>query len=141
MSQLPSDQKASEQVPSLSQINVFPVKSVGGISLSSAWVEKQGLTFDRRFMLALADGSMVTARKYPKMVKVSSSLQPDGLIFTYEGKEPLRLKYTSFKMQEAPATVWKDSFTAYTTNDEADDWFSEVLASPWNDNGNSSWEL
>ena len=127
MSQLPSDQKASEQVPSLSQINVFPVKSVGGISLSSAWVEKQGLTFDRRFMLALADGSMVTARKYSKMVKVSSSLQPDGLIFTYEGKEALRLKYANFKMQEAPATVWKDSFTAYTTCDEADDWFSDVL--------------
>lgn len=120
-------QLSSGQQPSLSQINVFPVKSVGGISLSSAWVEKQGLTFDRRFMLALADGSMVTARKYPKMVKVSSSLQPDGLIFTYEGKEPLRLKYANFKMQEAPATVWKDSFTAYTTNDEADDWFSDVL--------------
>ncbi|MCX2759707.1 hybrid-cluster NAD(P)-dependent oxidoreductase [Vibrio sp. Sgm 22] len=132
MSQLPSNGKAFEQEPSgqqpsLSQINVFPVKSVGGISLSSAWVEKQGLTFDRRFMLALADGSMITARKYPKMVKVSSSLQPDGLIFTYEGKEPLRLKYANFKMQEAPATVWKDSFTAYTTNDEADDWFSDVL--------------
>ncbi|UPR53706.1 hybrid-cluster NAD(P)-dependent oxidoreductase [Vibrio cyclitrophicus] len=132
MSQLSSGQRAlaqksSGKQPSLSQINVFPVKSVGGISLSSAWVEKQGLTFDRRFMLALADGSMVTARKYPKMVKVSSSLQPDGLIFTYEGKEPLRLKYANFKMQEAPATVWKDSFTAYTTNDEADDWFSDVL--------------
>ena len=127
MSQSPLDRKASEQAPSLSQINVFPVKSVGGIALSSAWVEKQGLTFDRRFMLALADGSMVTARKYPKMVKVSSSLLPDGLIFTYEDKEPLRLKYANFKMQEAPATVWKDSFMAYTTSDEADDWFSDVL--------------
>ncbi|WP_250132403.1 MOSC domain-containing protein, partial [Vibrio crassostreae] len=127
MSQSPLDRKASEQAPSLSQINVFPVKSVGGIALSSAWVEKQGLIFDRRFMLALADGSMVTARKYPKMVKVSSSLLPDGLIFTYEDKEPLRLKYANFKMQEAPATVWKDSFTAYTTCDEADDWFSDVL--------------
>ncbi|MCG9555387.1 hybrid-cluster NAD(P)-dependent oxidoreductase [Vibrio sp. Isolate31] len=127
MSQSPLDRKASEQAPSLSQINVFPVKSVGGIALSSAWVEKQGLTFDRRFMLALADGSMVTARKYPKMVKVSSSLLPDGLIFTYEDKAPLRLKYANFKMQEAPATVWKDSFTAYTTCDEADDWFSDVL--------------
>ncbi|MDK9759494.1 MOSC domain-containing protein, partial [Vibrio sp. D173a] len=72
--------KSSEaQSPYLSQVNVYPVKSVGGISLSSAWVEKPGLSFDRRFMLALADGSMVTARKYPQMVKVSSSLQPDGL--------------------------------------------------------------
>ena len=113
--------------PTLSQINVFPVKSLGGISQSSAWVEKQGLMFDRRFMLALSDGSMVTARKYPHMVKVQSSLTPDGLIFVAEGKPPLRLKYSDFKMQEAPAQVWKDNFTAYTTTDEADDWFSDVL--------------
>ncbi|KJY76717.1 flavodoxin [Vibrio coralliilyticus] len=113
--------------PTLSQINVFPVKSLGGISQSSAWVEKQGLMFDRRFMLALSDGSMVTARKYPHMVKVQSSLTPDGLIFVAEGKPPLRLKYSDFKMQEAPAQVWKDNFTAYTTTDDADDWFSDVL--------------
>lgn len=111
----------------LSQINVFPVKSVGGIALSTAWVEKQGLTFDRRFMLALSDGSMVTARKYPQMVLVQSTLTPDGLIFTASGHSSLRICYADFKMQEAPATVWKDSFTAYTTTDEADDWFSHVL--------------
>ncbi|NOH95772.1 hybrid-cluster NAD(P)-dependent oxidoreductase [Vibrio sp. 99-70-13A1] len=112
---------------SLSQINIFPVKSVGGISLSTSWVEKQGLSFDRRFMLALADGAMVTARKYPVMVKVQSSLLPDGIIFTFPGLEPLRVKYQEFKMQETPATVWKDNFTAYTTTDDADDWFSQVL--------------
>lgn len=111
----------------LSQINVYPVKSVAGIALSTAWVEKQGLMFDRRFMVALADGSMVTARKYPAMVKVRSTLTPDGLIFTAQGKPPLTLRYADFKLQEAPATVWKDNFVAYTTTDEADDWFSEVL--------------
>lgn len=113
--------------PTLSQINVFPVKSVGGIALSTAWVEKQGLMFDRRFMIALADGSMVTARKYPQMVTVQSTLTQDGLIFTAQGKSTLRLRYADFKMQEAPAQVWKDNFIAYTTTDEADDWFSDVL--------------
>ncbi len=113
--------------PLLSQINIYPVKSVGGISLSSSWVEKQGLCFDRRFMVALSDGAMVTARKYPNMVKVSSSLLPTGIIFTYPGMAPLRLEYSSFKLQQTPATVWKDNFAAYTTTDEADDWFSQVL--------------
>ncbi|MGY3571309.1 MOSC N-terminal beta barrel domain-containing protein [Vibrio paucivorans] len=111
----------------LTQINVYPVKSVGGISLSTSWVEKQGLAFDRRFMVALADGSMVTARKFPQMVKVTSTLLADGLIFTAPNLSPLKLSYSSFKMQPAPATVWKDTFEAFTTTDEADDWFSEVL--------------
>ncbi|MDF2155158.1 hybrid-cluster NAD(P)-dependent oxidoreductase [Vibrio sp. CAU 1672] len=111
----------------LSQINVFPVKSVGGIAVSSAWVEKQGLSFDRRFMLATADGAMVTARKYPQLVTVKSALLADGIVFSCDGYASLRLRYQKFKMQPTPATVWKDTFTAYTTNDEADDWFSQIL--------------
>ncbi|EGQ7766071.1 hybrid-cluster NAD(P)-dependent oxidoreductase [Vibrio parahaemolyticus] len=113
--------------PVLSQINVFPVKSVGGVSLSSAWVEKQGLSFDRRFMIAKADGSMITARKNPQMVTVKSALLADGVVFSSLGMEPLKIRYQDFKMQETPATVWKDTFTAYTTTDDADDWFSQVL--------------
>ncbi|MGR5219539.1 MOSC N-terminal beta barrel domain-containing protein [Vibrio parahaemolyticus] len=111
----------------LSQIHIYPAKSVGGISLSSSWVEKQGLSFDRRFMVALADGAMVTARKYPNMVKVKSSLLPTGVVFTYPGKVPLKLDYSNFKMQPTPAIVWADNFSAYTTTDVADDWFSEVI--------------
>ncbi|TON27299.1 flavodoxin [Vibrio parahaemolyticus] len=97
------------------------------MSLSSAWVEKQGLSFDRRFMIAKADGSMITARKYPQMVTVKSALLADGVVFSSLGMEPLKIRYQDFKMQETPATVWKDTFTAYTTTDDADDWFSQVL--------------
>ncbi|MEZ8104878.1 YcbX family protein [Vibrio cortegadensis] len=117
----------TDSTPTLTQINVYPAKSVGGISLSNSWVEKQGLSFDRRFMIALSDGSMVTARKYPKMVKVKSCLVADGVMFTYPGMPALKLVYSEFKMQESPAQVWKDTFTAYTTTDCADDWFSQVL--------------
>lgn len=118
---------SAKQPTTLSQINVFPVKSIAGISLSSASVEKQGLAFDRRFMLALADGSMVTARKHPQMVKVSAALTATGLVLRYEERPPLKLNYSDFDMQEADATVWKDSFTAYTTTKDANKWFSEIL--------------
>ncbi|MCX9563908.1 MOSC N-terminal beta barrel domain-containing protein, partial [Vibrio cholerae] len=111
----------------LSQINVFPVKSLGGLALSSAWVEKQGLTFDRRFMLALSDGSMVTARKFPQMVLIKTALRHDGVLFSAQGHPSLTIRYADFKLQPVPAQVWADNFTAYTTTDEADDWFSTVL--------------
>ncbi|EEW09981.1 hybrid-cluster NAD(P)-dependent oxidoreductase [Vibrio mimicus] len=111
----------------LSQINVFPVKSLGGLALSSAWVEKQGLTFDRRFMLALSDGSMVTARKFPQMVLIKTALRHDGVLFSAQGHPSLTIRYADFKLQPVPAQVWADNFTAYTTTDEADDWFSKVL--------------
>jgi hypothetical protein len=121
---------SAKQPTTLSQINVFPVKSIAGICLSNAWVEKQGLAFDRRFMLALPDGSMVTARKHPQMVKATAALTAKGLVLYYEDRDPLKLNYADFDMQEADATVWKDSFTAYTTTNEANRWFSEILDQP-----------
>ncbi|MBF9003184.1 hybrid-cluster NAD(P)-dependent oxidoreductase [Vibrio nitrifigilis] len=111
----------------LAQINVYPVKSLGGVSLSQAWVEFQGLTFDRRFMVATPSGEMITARKYPQMVKVTSVLTPEGLIFSAPDQAPLTLRYRDMVREEVAATVWKDSFSAYTTTSEADQWFSDLL--------------
>ncbi|SHO58619.1 hybrid-cluster NAD(P)-dependent oxidoreductase [Vibrio quintilis] len=110
----------------VSQINVYPVKSAGGISVSQGWVEKQGLAFDRRFMLALPDGQMVTARTFPQMLQISSVIVSDGLRFSMKDMPALHLRYQDFKMQEVDSTVWNDTFTAYTTTDEANDWFSRI---------------
>jgi len=118
----------SDTYPShLCEVNVYPVKSICGISLSIAWVEQQGLSFDRRFMLAFADGSMVTARKYPQMVKVTSSLLADGLVFSYPNKPSLRVSYRELERKEVEAQVWKDQFVAYSTTAVANEWFSEIV--------------
>lgn len=114
----------------LTEINIYPIKSVSGITLSSAWVEKQGLCFDRRFMLAFSDGAMVTARKFPHMVNVRSSLLPDGIVLSYPGKAPLRLRYDEFLMEEVSTQVWNDRFIAYSTQLTANKWFSQVVGRP-----------
>lgn len=125
-----SQSPALSQIPSLSQINVFPVKSIGGLSQSQAWVEKQGLCFDRRFMVAKKDGTMVTARKHPELVKVTATLQPHGMTLSYPNMSPLALKYSDFTMNEADAKVWNDTFSAYTTLSKADSWFSHIIGEP-----------
>ncbi|UTV29466.1 hybrid-cluster NAD(P)-dependent oxidoreductase [Photobacterium atrarenae] len=123
-------QSATPQAAVLSQINVFPVKSIRGLSLSQAWVERQGLSFDRRFMVAKPDGSMITARKHPALVKVTTTLQPQGLTLSYPEMSPLVLKYDQFALNETDTQVWKDSFSAYTTTSKADAWFSHLLGEP-----------
>ncbi|WP_318436772.1 hybrid-cluster NAD(P)-dependent oxidoreductase [Photobacterium leiognathi] len=121
---------SSSGTPKLSQLNVFPVKSIAGISQSQAWVEKQGMAFDRRFMVAKPSGDMVTARKYPQMVKVKAALHADGLVLSYADKSHLSLKYKDFLMQDASSTVWADTFIAYTTTEQANAWFSDIIGEP-----------
>ena len=116
-----------KSVPNLSNINVFPVKSIAGISLSTAHVEKQGLQFDRRFMVASLDGKMITARTHPQMVKIKAIIEPDGLILCYPGLIDLHFTFNELEMKEIDTTVWSDSFTAYSTTKEANKWFSSIL--------------
>jgi uncharacterized protein YcbX len=40
----------------LSEINIYPIKSLGGIRLEKAQLEEKGLQYDRRWMLVDAEG-------------------------------------------------------------------------------------
>lgn len=113
--------------PTLSQIYVYPIKSITGIEQSSSWVEPQGLSFDRRFMVASLNGRMVTARENPQMVRVKAALQANGLVLTYPEAKPLHLNYADCVMDEVTCQVWKDEFQAYSTSQQANDWFSFII--------------
>ncbi|WP_408646923.1 YcbX family protein [Vibrio aphrogenes] len=115
----------------LSQIHVYPVKSITGLQLSSSWVEKQGLSFDRRFMVADKNGRMVTAREHHQMLRIKAALQPNGLVLTYpEAKAPLHLRFEQFEHQPVECQVWSDSFIAYSTHQQANEWLSFVVGKP-----------
>ena len=116
--------------PYLSQINIFPVKSTRQLSLSRTWVERQGLSQDRRLMLSKVAGGMVTARSYPQLLKVKTLLRADGLLLTYPGQADLHLRYADFTRQSVTTEVWHDKFEAYHTTADADQWFSDIINEP-----------
>lgn len=113
--------------PEISQINIYPVKSITGIEVSSSWVERQGLSFDRRFMVADLNGKMVTAREHRQMVRVKAALQPNGLVLTYPEAKPLHLKFSDFSMEKVTCKVWSDEFQAHATSQQANEWFSFII--------------
>ena len=51
----------------ISEINIYPIKSLKGISLDTATVEERGLQFDRRWMLVDENNRFLTQREYPVM--------------------------------------------------------------------------
>lgn len=87
-------------LPLLSQINIYPIKSIKGISLSTSWVEKQGIMFDRRYMLADQEGVMITARAYPQLVRVKANLTPNGMWLSFDNTVPFKLSMTEFEMEQ-----------------------------------------
>jgi hypothetical protein len=48
----------------LTHINIYPIKSLGGISLQSSEVEERGLKYDRRWMLVDESDKFITQRSH-----------------------------------------------------------------------------
>ena len=68
----------------LSEINIYPVKSLKGIPLDEALVEDRGLRFDRRWMLVDADSKFITQRAFPVMAAIKMRFEGDSLSATFK---------------------------------------------------------
>ncbi len=65
----------------LSAMNIYPIKSCGGIAVLDWEVDGFGLRDDRRWMVATPDGGLVSQRECPELALVRvavSDVAPDG---------------------------------------------------------------
>lgn len=111
----------------LSEINVYPIKSLKGISLKNAVVEKRGLRFDRRWMLVDEQNIFFTQREFPKMATLSIELEKDGLRVSADGFENLLISFEPNKDEKVKVRVWKSICDAIVSENWINEWFSEVL--------------
>lgn len=113
----------------LSGINIYPIKSLGGISLNEAEVTDRGLKYDRRWMLVDVNGNFITQRVYPQMSQINVSIENDILKFTHKHNSSLSfsIPVKNITGEYDNVVVWEDVVNAEYVSKEADDWFSEVL--------------
>lgn len=108
----------------------YPIKSLAGISLPRARIEKRGLAYDRRWMLVDRDGLFLSQREIPQMALLLPDFTVDSLIIRrrHESLEPLAIPlHLPEDAKAMEVQVWDDRCTALQVGREADDWFSEVL--------------
>lgn len=111
----------------LSRLFIHPVKSMRGIGLSHALADISGMAFDRIFMVTETDGTFITARQYPQMVRFTASPLYDGLHLTAPDGSSARVRFTEFAAA-APTEVWGNHFTALIAPVEINRWLSTFFA-------------
>jgi uncharacterized protein YcbX len=117
----------------ISQLNVYPIKSCAGIALESARLFSHGLAYDRHWMLVDGEGGFVTQRQLPRLALVTTELSGDALIVRAPGRAALGTPLDAAALDGArrvQATVWRDTVTALDTGDEAAQWFSDFVGVP-----------
>lgn len=109
----------------LSEINIYPVKSLKGIGLSKSSVDMRGLHHDRRWMLVDADGQFMTQREFPKMALIETGVNGSGLKVRFDGRELA----VPDEAENGPVEVgiWEGPVDAAMFGDEVNGWFSDVL--------------
>jgi uncharacterized protein YcbX len=113
----------------LSEINIYPVKSLGGISLQSSLVEERGLKYDRRWMLVDEKNKFITQRAYPQMALLKVILNDNGLLISCKNTYssglivPFDYKYSETKK----VIIWNDVIDGFFYDDKIDKWFSDSL--------------
>jgi uncharacterized protein YcbX len=114
---------------SLTQINIYPIKSLGGISLQSAKVEERGLQYDRRWMLVDEQNNFITQRLHPTMSLLKVEINNDLLTINHKQNKlsPLTIHPLSYDDEEINVKIWKDNVTALKYSHDANDWFTEAI--------------
>jgi uncharacterized protein YcbX len=114
----------------LSRLYIHPVKSMRGLQLSHAQVLESGLGFDRIFMVTELDGTFITARQYPEMVRFTPSLLPDGLFLNAPDGTQALVRFSDFTSPPSPTEVWGNHFTSFIAPDEINRWLSHFFPRP-----------
>lgn len=113
----------------ISQLLIYPIKSLGGISLQQSQVTSRGLQYDRRFMLVDENNRFVSQREFPLMALLKVTIEDDRLIVypltDVQNKCVINLNVTCG--DEIKVQIWEDTCEALLVDKQADEWFSDRL--------------
>lgn len=110
----------------ISELHIYPVKSLAGNSLQQSRLEPLGLQHDRRWMVVDAKtGGFISQRSHPRMCLMRAELQTDGLWLDFNG-QGLTVKIPS-GLQHRPVIVWGDQCEAWDAGDDAASWLTRIL--------------
>jgi uncharacterized protein YcbX len=117
-------------MPKISQLWIYPIKSLPGISLQQSKLFAKGLENDRSFMLVDSNNVFLSQRKLPKMALISVAIVEQGLKVSYKGKPDLVIPWpnNSIENKSIKVKVWHDECDVLQLSAVNDKWFSEVLS-------------
>jgi uncharacterized protein YcbX len=112
----------------ISQLFIYPVKSLGGIAVNSVNLTDRGLEHDRRWMLIDENNRFLSQREHAQMALFKTELLAESLTVTYVADgSTLLIPFKPLKQQKLEVTIWDDICAAQLVSDEADAWFTEKL--------------
>ena len=114
----------------ISELAIYPVKSMRQIQLKKSPLQCGGLKHDRRWMVIDTEGVMITQREKSRLCLIQPELlNPEhdcSLKLTAENMPEISVNIPDGSV-ECKAKVWEDECNAYDAGDEVANWLSQFL--------------
>jgi uncharacterized protein len=114
----------------LTGLYIYPIKSLRGIAVDIATVERRGLQYDRRWMLIDENNKFISQRECPKMATISVEIGDRALIVNAEGMAALTIPLEPDTSDRIQVTIWRSLCDGVLLSDRINAWFTEVLDRP-----------
>jgi uncharacterized protein YcbX len=113
----------------VSELYIYPIKSLKGIAVKKARITAKGFEYDRRYLLVDKNNRFLTQREYPQMSQLQPSIENTGLLITHKtNNKSITVPLTPLpSANRTEVVIWDDTCIAEFVSDEADRWFSEML--------------
>ena len=113
----------------VSQLYIYPIKSLGGISMQSVNITDRGFEYDRRWMLIDKNNHFLTQREFAEMALVQVEIIPAGLKVIHQKDENnfIIIPFKPEKNERVATDIWGVACEPLFVSDEADKWFSAAL--------------
>ncbi len=111
----------------ITQLCVFPVKSLRGIILETATLTGHGLAGDRDWLVLDSAGRFLGQRNIPAMATVGTALQGSELVLSREGLEDCRVAIDGTDGERRVTEVWGDRCEVIDQGEAAAAWLARAL--------------
>ncbi|MFN3919483.1 MAG: MOSC domain-containing protein [Methylohalobius sp.] len=114
----------------LSELYLYPVKSLAGIQVDEWELDDFGLRFDRRWMVVTPEGRFMTQREFPQMALIQPELSGQALRLHHPHLGEFEVPSVSQDSVRVQVEVWHDQVAAVPVGESADAWLEQAIGVP-----------
>ena len=111
----------------ITDLFIYPVKSLKGIALNESMTALRGLQYDREWMVTTSDYEFITQREIPLMSTIEVSIDSDALTLSSKNNTKFQVPLLSSNTNVIKASVWGDICDAYDEGDDVSLWLTSLL--------------
>lgn len=117
----------------LSQIWIYPIKSLRGILLEQSNLSTKGLEYDRRWMLVDEKGVFLSQRTHPQLALFRPEIQENCLKISHTDSSKGTVQFSLSQKKYSSklnVEIWEETVEALEVAVEISTWFTQILGFP-----------